>query len=302
MLAWVSRAMYSKPQPPSIQAFARQHPLQRVLMADLTAKELRQILVGMGENPPDKWSKLELKHRLSEIAEVDVTKNLKNKGQNPSPAQVLIKELTQASRKKKVDLLAFCQGRLHMNNVDHMTMARLESAAMKKIMTTTPGDGRDLVGFGKHSAWTYEEVARQDVPYSKWIQQTFQEGGETCDPLLQRLALWLQTRDQEEMHPETPQDTLERLVQEVKQQAMATRTRTKSAGAPKASSSKMNVKDDASQEIGTLKQIVHNLQEEIQQMKSEPSRKKAYRTEEESEISGTDGSFQKVDSSMTKMP
>ena len=75
-----------------------------------------------------------------------------------SEYQAWVKRLRAAANKRKADLRRFVEHELKITNVENYTVARLELAALQKIMEITLPDGRDPVGFGRHSASTYQAL------------------------------------------------------------------------------------------------------------------------------------------------
>ena len=254
-------------------------------MADMTKEELRRGMEGLGERPNPRHTKVELRHRISELTGEDMGRNVKGQNKTLSPCQQLIKELNKASNKKKADVVSFCLDTLKMSEkeVNHKTVAQLQMAAMKNIMINTSVHFLDQVNFGKHSECLYHEILEKFPEYGVWIKKTYREGGSSCDPLLRRLACWLEDQDKEELKTEaTPKKALFRGYATSKKMAHDTPSASNSASS---SSSETKVFKEM---IGAIRE----LQKEVQELKQEPARKKAVKSEE-SDVE-TDGSFMKV--------
>ena len=61
--------------------------------------------------------------------------------------------------------------------------------AMERIYQMSKADPTDPVGFGEHSALSYQEILVNQPAYCKWVIQTSSEG--QCCARLARLATWL---------------------------------------------------------------------------------------------------------------
>ena len=173
-------------------------------MSDLSKDQLRKALTALGETPPSSWNRVELKLRLQELTGEDLSKTSKQLGQaEESEYQIWYKRLRSAMNKRKADLREFVEKELGLTNVDKFTVARLELAALQKIMEIAKPDGRDSMGFGRHSTDTYQQTFDNDPGYCQWILQTSREEAKTSDPRLLRFASWLEMKDQVELVPET---------------------------------------------------------------------------------------------------
>ena len=172
-------------------------------MADLKLEELRAALAQLGETAPKTWTRAEIRVRLEELTGEDLSKNVKSKHQDVSPAQQLTKKLNAAANRRKADLVSFCEQELRMSNIDKWTMNRIQMEGLKKVLEITEGDFRDLVSFGKHGLLTYQELYDQDKSYCRWVVETAQERQEKSDFRLRRLARWIQKQDEEELKPES---------------------------------------------------------------------------------------------------
>ena len=128
--------MYRPPQPSSQIPPSGQSPQTSIppihprIMADLSREQLRQILENLGETPNPRWTKVELRHRISEKTGEDMGRNVKSQAKALSPCQQLVKELNKASGKRKADLIQFCLQTLKMSEreVGHKTIPQLHSS------------------------------------------------------------------------------------------------------------------------------------------------------------------------------
>lgn len=148
----------------------------------------------LGETAPAKWTITEMKIRISELRE-EKGMNTKKKGQ--TELQVWVVRLNKASRKKS-ELQRFIQEELQSPVNDSDTIVQLQKQALEKIYMVSQTCGEDPVGFGVHSALTYEEVLERYPQYAQWVVQTSEEG--ECSSRLRRLATWIQ-------HQQNPKGT-----------------------------------------------------------------------------------------------
>ena len=169
------------------------HRLIQVIMAltKLRKFELKAKLLELGEETPAKWTNKEI---IMRILELDPTANQTARG-NRTDLQERIKALGVAS-KKKTTLQEFCREIGVDFSVNH-TKHTLEQHALRKLYDLSKPAAEDIVGFGRHSTETYEEIRTTRVQYAQWVRQTARETEET-DYRLRRLANWLEAQDQEE--------------------------------------------------------------------------------------------------------
>ena len=170
-------------------------------MADLTRAEMRQALTQLGETPPSKWTKPELRLRLEQVTGEDMSQRVKKESKQRSPYDEIVRRMNAAS-KRKATLIEFCRQELNMHNLDSWTIVRIQHEAMKVIYTVAPADATDLVGFGMHGRLTYRDLRLQQPGYVKWVKETARKNTGEADPRLLRLARWLETEGDEEMVPE----------------------------------------------------------------------------------------------------
>ena len=99
--------------------------------------------------------------------------------------------LNRASR-KKADLQKFNHDQLQLAVSESATIAQLQKQAMERIYQMSKADPTDPVGFGEHSALSYQEILVSQPSYCKWVIKTSSEG--QCCARLTRLATWLLTQ------------------------------------------------------------------------------------------------------------
>lgn len=255
-------------------------------MADLTKEELRAALAQLGEPVPAKWTKAEITVRLEELTGEDLTVNVKKKDKTVSHAQMLAKDLNAVARRRKQELIAFCEKELKMSNLESWTMNRIQVEGHKKILAMTEGDYRDLVAFGKHGLLSYQEIYEQEPEYCRWVVQTAHERQELSDFRLRRLARWIVQQNEMELKPAENRPSV---VLNLIHKAGYTATSSTSLSTPN--------KDER---IEAMSSIIRNLQAEVQNLKDEraPTRKKGRETEKDKE-SESDGTYTVVSTSTT---
>ena len=156
-------------------------------------------------------------------------------------------------------------------------------------------DPSDLVGFGRHSQLTYEQVKTEHEQYSAWVAQTASEG--QCNPRLRRLAGWLANdpavfkRAQEEFmtmskgkekievagypsEPTTPRST-------------TSRTRSQARSSREVKDEDANTVTVGTEILANLVQTIETLKMEVATLKGERPRKKAVADEGDSTPSMT---------------
>ncbi|CAE6915033.1 unnamed protein product [Symbiodinium sp. CCMP2592] len=174
--------------------------VQLTAMMKMSMSQLRQAIQERGESPPQNWGKIELRDRLTEL--------MNEAGESTTTKTNLrewVSQLNRASRKKQ-ELITFCTDRLKIALTGHETIPVLQQKAMKVIYSVSIPSALDTVGFGKFASKTYGQILREETKYSQWVQETYLEGGQSCEIHLQRLATWLieQTDRISETEEETP--------------------------------------------------------------------------------------------------
>lgn len=142
-------------------------------------------LLALGEVAPPKWTIPELKVRIAELKEEKGLPMIHRK----TELQQWVTKLNKASS-KKVDLQHFLTHELQMSVNPNWTILQLQRHGMEKIYDLSPADGSDPVGFGAHSAKSYEEVMLQEPEYVTWAITSMKEGD--CSTRLRRLGKWLE--------------------------------------------------------------------------------------------------------------
>lgn len=155
-------------------------------LRSLNVEELQdRLFEAHGERAPAKWSRAQLLLRFTELEGEGV---LMGASRQHSPLRTVEIEINKASRKKSV-LQAYCTQNLAMEISGSETIEVLKVKALNQAYQECPTDARDYVGFGQHSALTYEEIQALFPDYCSWVQKTASEG--EASPKLQRLARWL---------------------------------------------------------------------------------------------------------------
>lgn len=155
-------------------------------MAPKTKPEYQAAIRRLGEEPPQKWTMMELSVRLQEL-ETEHGVETKSKTMK-TDLQAKTQELNKASR-KKADLVAYIQETLKIPIKASSTIKELQKEAMNHIYQNSELDESDPVGFGEHAEMSYGEILKKHPQYCQWVIQTNQEG-DAC-MRLRRLAAWL---------------------------------------------------------------------------------------------------------------
>ena len=162
------------------------------MAGQMSKSEILAELGRLGELPPKEWTKMECQLRMEELR-VELGLHPNPKAKNVTPLRKLMIQLNQASQKKD-RLIQFCQ-QIQVAVQSNDTIPALQKKATLKIYDQAQSSPEDPVGFGKHAAKTYQEVALHEKAYAQWVLQTHQEG--ECDPRLARLAKWLLQQEQQ---------------------------------------------------------------------------------------------------------
>ena len=259
----------------------------------MTKSQLTEELYKYGEHPAKSWTKVEIRARILELQRRDVEQTQRE--MNSTTLETMTREMRKASKTKSA-LVTFCTNELEMNLSGNETKPQLEMKAMQVILKKAPAEKRDIVGFGRHSQQRYEHIRTTYTEYGRCVMQTAMEGPDSCDPRLKRLADWLAT------HPPGTSTTMETPEASSKEPAPKSFLRPAAAymmtgkhkEAESSSSSpevivdkdkKLQEMTDKMEEIGKM---LEKLQEEMKALKSEPPRKQAAQSDEDSM---TDRSF-----------
>lgn len=259
------------------QATATRFSSHKMMPNSMNRAELVEALEKMGEQPPPKWSKMELRHRLMELYEENgISYGTKQKTELRQGVILL----NQVSR-KKLELQKWCRDQLQIPVTGQETISQLQRLAMIKLYQTTQPDGSDPVGFGKASSLTYSEIL-SDVQYCQWVMITAQEG--QCSPQLSRLARWIEMQKHEPNNTNN-EVTMKKGYTEPQPKIMP------KAKAVKSSASQASASSNATMEaLASIMETMKELKEEVNELKSERPRKKE---------KDSDGSFVRVDKSQT---
>ncbi|CAE7500597.1 RE1, partial [Symbiodinium sp. CCMP2456] len=221
-------------------------------------------LRSYGEEPPETWSKLELKQRLQDLiesGEIPAIKNVKEK----TALQKAVTELNKQG--KKADLIRYVASEYNIEATPNDTIGTIQRKAMNVILATTTPNGGDLMGFGKFAAKTYREVLDEEPKYVEWARQTEMEG--ECSVYLRRFIRWVK------LHAE--QETNEKMVAvaKAKQGARAApkRTAATTKGYPKISAPVEAASGSNDAAVAALTNVVAQLVQEVQTMKEERAEK-----------------------------
>ncbi|CAE7241426.1 RE1 [Symbiodinium sp. CCMP2592] len=271
------------------------------LSGNMCEEALQQKLRDHGEDPPERWTKVELRQRLVEL-EPELATNSR-RGDKDTELRTMIHRINQA-RQKKATLIQLCEGDLQLILTGNETVAQLERRAVEQAHKLTPADGRDYVGFGKHAALQYLEINRYQASYRAWVIQTDAESA-GADYRLRRLAKWLRENPPDvDPENETPH-------RETQGRSKAAPKR-KTGPASKALSLPMNTLEDekaatsstsTSAEMNQMAQAImqmagaiQNLQQDMNEMKEERPRKKDGKDRERQATSeGTSDGYTKVE-------
>ncbi|OLP91564.1 hypothetical protein AK812_SmicGene26719 [Symbiodinium microadriaticum] len=140
-----------------------------------------------GEEPPEKWTVVELRARLAEVEPSLLEPSTTSS--NRTELQNWVHRINKA-RVKKANLISLCQDEMGIEVSGTETIPVLERKALLRAHSLATPMARDLVGFGKHAALEYQDINRYQRSYREWILKTdSEESG--CDYRLRRLAQWL---------------------------------------------------------------------------------------------------------------
>ena len=228
---------------------------------------LQALLREKGEDPPLRWTKIELRQRLIELD--PQLAEAANKKQE-TELQQWVHKINKASAKKS-NLVCLCETELEIPLKGTETVAQLENLAMKQAYRIAQPAGADVVGFGKFAALEYRDINRYQLGYRDWILKTARESAE-CDFRLRRLATWLQA------NPPLPQEkSVEKLFEKGEGETHRPQPSTMLSSASSASSTTSTEKGQIMQVLQQLAGAVQNLQEEVTEMKEDRPRRKESR-------------------------
>ncbi|CAE7273716.1 RE1 [Symbiodinium sp. CCMP2592] len=225
------------------------------------------LLREKGEEPPQRWTKLELRQRLIEMD--PKLAEAANKKQE-TELQQWVHKINKASARKS-NLVSLCETEMEIPVKGTETVAQLETLAMKQAYRLSTPAGADVVGFGKFAALEYRDINNHQPGYREWILKTAKESHE-CDFRLRRLATWL------EANPPLPKDkSVEELFVEGEPNRARAMPSSMMSSASSVSSTTSTEKGQIMQVLQQLAGAVQHLQEEMTEMKEDRPRRKESR-------------------------
>lgn len=160
-------------------------------------RELQQVLLDLGEEAPNSWTRSELQIRIKEIrSEQGLATPIPGKRGTPFRQQVIA---MNKAAKKKPDLQEFTRVQMALKVNGNETIAQLEKMCLQKIYETTPPSGEDPVGFGLHCSLSYSELLMEHPDYAAWVKTTAEEDQGGASYRLMRLANWLMSQPSTDM-------------------------------------------------------------------------------------------------------
>ena len=147
--------------------------------------ELVEILAGLGETAPVKWTREQILLRIQEIEEE--TKVAPKDTKVIDEVQELRRALNKAARKKS-DLQAFCTQQLGLELTMNETIEKLKVKAESVLAQKAPPRGDELMGFGKHAGLSFGQVMMNHHDYVSWAVQSYHEG--PVNWRLERFVKW----------------------------------------------------------------------------------------------------------------
>ena len=147
-------------------------------LSAMTKMEASERLRSLGEEPSPKWTSVEIRSRITEILDLLAEEDSR-----------LPKNMT---RMKKAALQRECTKRL-IHYAEHETRGSMMRKIREKVEAEQGGQGGSIMGFGKFSDMTYEEVAENHPAYAKWALETAQEEGQASHWKLRKFVTWLST-------------------------------------------------------------------------------------------------------------
>lgn len=256
-------------------------------MPRMSKDEMISEMARLGEMPPKEWTMMEISLRLDELR-MEHGLTPMSEGKSKTPLRKLVIQLNEAS-KRKANLVEFAQKQLQVPMNGNETIQSLQRRCLLKIYEVTPACGEDPVGFGKHSSLSYHELMTTQKEYVQWVINTTQENmeGQTCDPRLQRLGLWLMSQlEKSKMVPHQPKTEpvpeallIEKGYRKVKTEKGKIAPSETSSVTGSVTSSQLQA---THQLIQNLASAVVDLKEEVSAIKQERPRKEVKKEEENS--------------------
>ncbi|CAE7557684.1 unnamed protein product, partial [Symbiodinium microadriaticum] len=156
-------------------------------MDSMNKTDLVLHLRAYGEEPPEEWTKMELKQRIKDLMDRGEMPAIKTSKER-TPLQVATGELNKASR-KKADLIKYVANEYQIEATSNDTIGTMQRKAMVKILERTTPVGSDVMGFGKFASRTYHDVWSTEINYVEWARQTEMEGDVSI--YLKRFIRWV---------------------------------------------------------------------------------------------------------------
>ena len=232
-------------------------------MDSMNKTDLVLHLRAYGEEPPEEWTKMELKQRIKDLMDRGEMPAIKTSKER-TPLQVATGELNKASR-KKADLIKYVAAEYQIEATSNDTIGTMQRKAMVKIMERTTPVGSDVMGFGKFASRTYHDVWSTETNYVEWARQTEMEGDVSI--YLKRFIRWVKD------HAETEEINATR---KVTPKAKA-KPSPKSKGPPKGYRAETHEEapssSSTSPDVAALTAVVAQLVQEVQAMKEEKGEK-----------------------------
>ncbi|CAE7255588.1 unnamed protein product, partial [Symbiodinium microadriaticum] len=173
--------------------------LEIYAMDSMNRKDLVLHLQAFGEEPPEAWTKVELKQRIQDLMDQGEMPAMKSKKER-TELQMATTAINQASR-KKAELIRFAEEHYGIQATSNDTIGTLQRKLMAAALANTRPHGDDLMGFGKFSGRTYRNVMNEEPKYMEWARATAAEGD--CSAYLKRFIRWVQNYADAEL-PEEP--------------------------------------------------------------------------------------------------
>ena len=167
-------------------------------MDSMNRKDLVLHLQAFGEEPPEAWTKVELKQRIQDLMDQGEMPAMKSKKER-TELQMATTAINQASR-KKADLIRFADEHYGIQATSNDTIGTLQRKLMAAALANTRPHGDDLMGFGKFSGRTYRNVMNEEPKYMEWARATAAEGD--CSVYLKRFIRWVQNYADAELSEE----------------------------------------------------------------------------------------------------
>ena len=94
---------------------------------------------------------------------------------------------------KKADLQRECTER-NIHFTEHTNRGSLMRKIREQVEAEKGGKSGSIMGFGKFSDMTYEEVAENHPAYARWARETVQEEGMATSAKLRKFVTWLNNK------------------------------------------------------------------------------------------------------------